>query len=110
MKIRRKDKKGNYYLVRPYLRPNLDDLGNVESYSIVGKSEDISLNIVQDECYRRLCIEISIYLGRLIRNRNRFDCDVRDFPSEQQVRNLLSGRTGPVVWPVREINLESDRK
>ena len=29
MKIRRRHSNGKWYLVRPYLKPNLDDIGNV---------------------------------------------------------------------------------
>ena len=110
-KIRRKDSNGKWYLVRPFLKPNVDDIGNVMNYSIVGKPEEVSLNEKQELCYREMCIKIDQYLSRLIRNSIGFDCDVRDFPSERQVRNLLLGRTrkSGMIFPVAGINLGSGK-
>ena len=109
MKIRRRHRNGKWYLVRPYLKPNVDDIGNVTNYSIVGKTEKVSLNERQDQAYREMCKEIDRYLGSLIRKSNIFDCDVRDFPSEKQVMNLLRGITGPgIIFPVTGIYLDSE--
>ena len=109
MKIRRRHSNRKWYLVRPYLKPNLDDIGNVTNYSIVGKAEEVSLNERQEQVYREMLKEIDRQLDSLIRKSNRFDCDVKDFPSEQQAINLLLGRTGPgIIFPVTGINLESE--
>ena len=106
MKIRRRHSNGKNYLVRPYLKPNVDDIGNVMNYSIVGKAEEVSLNEKQEQVYREMLKEIDRHLGSLIRKKNWFDCDVKDFPSEQQAMNLLRGRTGPgIIFPVTGINL-----
>ncbi len=107
-KIRRKDGNGNYYLFRPYLRANLDDIGNVLNYTIVGSEEEGSLNELQEKRFREMCMQIDRYLGRLIhRRRNVFTCYVNDFPSVRQVRNLLSGRTRKscMILPLTGIDL-----
>ena len=106
MKIRRRHSNGKWYLVRPYLKPNVDDIGNVMNYSIAGKAEEVKLNERQEEVYREMCKEIDRYLGSLIRKKNWFDCEVKDFPSERQVMNLLRGYSGRgIIFPVTGINL-----
>ena len=111
MKIRRRHSNGKWYLVRPYLKPNVDDIGNVMNYSIVGKAEEVSLNERQEKVYREMLKEIDRHLGSLIRKSNRFDCDVKDFPSEQQAMNLLHGRTrkSSMIFPLKGIDLGSGK-
>lgn len=107
-KIRLKDGNGNYYLFRPYLRANLNEVGNVMNYTIVGAAEKGSLNALQQESLREICNQITLYLGRLVRGGRNVFRDVRDFPSERQIRNLLSGRTRKfgMIFPLTGINLE----
>ena len=111
-KIRLKDEDGNYYLFRPYLRANLDDVGTVMNYTIVGAAEKGSLNKLQQDRLRELCDQIGQYLCNLIEGSRNVFCDVRDFPSERQVRNLLSGRTrkSGMIFPLTGINLEQAPK
>lgn len=113
MKIRVKDGNGNYHLIRPYLRANVDDIGNVMNYTIVGSEEEGSLNEVQEKNFRDMCRKIDRYLGRLVRSRrNDFTCYVNDFPSVRQVRNLLSGRTrrSGMIFPLTGIELGNEAK
>ena len=111
-KIRLKDENGNYYLFRPYLRANLDEVGNVMNYTIVGAAEKGSLNALQKEILRDMCIQITLYLGKLVRGGRNFFRDVSDYPSERQVRNLLSGRTrkSGMIFPLTGINLEQKKR
>ena len=107
MKIRRRHSNGKWYLVRPYLKPNLDDIGNVNNFSIVGKPEEVSLNEKQAQCYREMQMEIDRYLSRFMPGTDRIDCDVKEYPTERRVMNLLHGGGG-IVFPVTGIYLTTE--